>query len=278
MAPLLAEDELFVGDGGFPVSQVLEAQMARFVVRAPRNFTARRSSLPAYSGKGRPYEKGRIVRPLARTYRGKTIPATPLDHHETWREGERLVRADFWYDLVESDGKPGDATFGCVAIHDPRYREPLLLVNNLVARLVPEALHGNPSEGEPRVGPGVSGSGMRQLYRDRWPVEQMPLAAKQMLGAERSFVFGAETPRRLPDIALLSGAILMDEATRQPVMGTGFWDRRPQGTIGRLRRVLWATDFADWQAIGPRFRQKASPTAHLPKGVLGHRRQKPHEL
>ncbi|MGH7408887.1 MAG: hypothetical protein ACREKF_12890 [Candidatus Methylomirabilales bacterium] len=277
IAALLAEDEVFVGDGGFPVSQVREAQIARFVVRAPRNFTARRSTLPAYSGKGRPCEKGQIVRPLARTYRGKTIPATPPDHQETWREGDRLVCADFWYDLVESDGKPGDATFGCVAIHDPRYREPLLLVTNLVARPVPEAWHGNPPEGEPTVRPGVSGSGMRQLYRDRWPVEQMPLAAKQMLGAERSFVFGAETPRRLPEIALCAGALLMYEATRQPVMGTGFWDRRPQATIGRLRRVLSATDFADWQAIGLRFRQKASPTAHLPKGVLGHRRHKPHD-
>jgi hypothetical protein len=278
VAPLLALDEVFVADGGFPVSQVLAAQMARFVVRAPRNFTARRSSLPAYSGKGRPHEKGPIVRPLARTYRGKTILATPPDHHETWQEGERVVRADFWYDLVASDGKPGDAPFGCVAIYDPRYRGPLLLVSNLLARPVPEAGQGNAPLGAPRVGPGVSGSGMRQLYRDRWPVEQMPLAAKQMLGAERSFVFGAETPRRLPEIALLSGAILMYEATRQPVRGTGFWDRRPQATIGRLRRVLSGTDFADWQAIGARFRQKASPTAHLPKGVLGHRRHKPHEL
>ncbi len=64
----------------------------------------------------------------------------------------------------------------------------------------------------------------------------------------------------------------MYEATRQPVTRTGFWDRRPQATSGRLRRVLSATTFADWWAIGPRFHQKASPTAHLPKGVLGHRR------
>ena len=112
------------------------------------------------------------------------------------------------------------------------------------------------------------------MYRDRWPVEQLPLASKQMLGAERAFVFGAETPQRLPEIALFAGAILMYEAATQPVIPTGFWDRRPQATSGRLRRALGATNFADWRAIGPRFSKKGSPTAHLPKGVLGHRRHK----
>ena len=48
----------------------------------------------------------------------------------------------------------------------------------------------------------------RDLYADRWPVEQLPLAAKQLLGAERSFVSAPETCQRLPEVALLAGAIL----------------------------------------------------------------------
>jgi hypothetical protein len=274
IAALLAPDEAFIGDGGFPVSQVLAAHIARFVVRAPRNFTARRSRLPEYAGKGRPPEKGEIVRPLARKYKEKTIPATPPDQTETWVEHDRVMRADIWYDLVESDGKPGDSTFACVAIRDPRYRTPLLLVSPLVARPIPEAERECQAVAEPPVRPGVSGRGVRQLYRDRWPVEQLPLASKQMLGAERAFVFGSQTPQRLPEIALWAGAILMYEAATQPVMRTGFWDRQPQATSGRLRRALLATSFAEWRAIGPRFHKKASPTAHLPKGVLGHRRHK----
>jgi hypothetical protein len=274
IAPLLAPDEVFLDDGGFPVSQVLAAKIARFVLRGPQNFTARRAKLPVYSGKGRPPEKGESVRPLARKYKDKTIPATPPDHTETWEEQGRGMRADFWFDLVESDGKPGDPTFACVTIHDPRYRKPLLLVIRLPARPRLAADGGSPRPAEEPPRPPGSGEGVRRLYRDRWPVEMWPLAAKQMLGAERAFVFGPETPQRLPEIALLAGALLMYAATTQPVTGTGFWDRRPQATSGRLRRVLSATTFADWWAIGPRFHQKASPTAHLPKGVLGHRRQR----
>jgi hypothetical protein len=273
-AALLAPDELFLADGGFPVSQVLAAHIPRFAVRVPQNFTARRATLPPYSGKGRPPEKGETVRPLARQYKDKTIPATPPDHTQTWEEQGRRMRADFWLNLVESEGKPGDPTFACVAIYDPRYRKPLLVVIRLPERPRPTADGGLPPAAAEAPRPPMSGPGVRGLYRDRWAVEMLPLAAKQMLGAERAFVFGPETPQRLPEIALLAGALLMYEATRQPVTRTGFWDRRPQATSGRLRRVLSGTTFADWWAIGPRFHKKASPTAHLPKGVLGHRRHK----
>lgn len=278
IAALLEEHEVFVGDAGFPISQVLAAHVPRFVVCVPRNFTARRATLPAYRGKGRPPEKGEIVRPLARTYQGKGIPATPPDHTETWRERGRVVRADFWFDLVASDGRPGDPTFACVAIHHPRYRQPQLLGVRLPVRGEGAGEGAPPSPAEPTARPRVSGAGVRGLYRDRWPVEQMPLAAKQMLGAQRQFVFGPEAPQRLPELALWAGALLMYEAATQPVIRTGFWDRRPQATIGRLRRALSVTSFADWRPVDAQFRKKASPTAHLPKGVLGHRRHKPEKI
>ena len=49
---------------------------------------------------------------------------------------------------------------------------------------------------------------VRELYRDRWPVEQVPLSAKQMLGAARQFVSAPETCQRLPELALIAGALL----------------------------------------------------------------------
>ncbi len=52
----------------------------------------------------------------------------------------------------------------------------------------------------------------------------------------------------------------------------GFWDRAPKPTAGRL---LVQVHFADLPELAPELRKKQSPTAHLPKGVHGHRRQKP---
>src|SRR5207244_11424745 len=121
-------------------------------------------------------------------------------------------------------------------ISDPRYRKPLLLVIRLPERPRTAVEGGSAREAKESPQPPVSGPSIRGLCRDRWPVEMLPLAAKQMLGAERAFVFGPEPPQRLPEITLLAGALLMYEATRQPVTRTGFWDRRPQATSGRLRR------------------------------------------
>jgi len=63
---------------------------------------------------------------------------------------------------------------------------------------------------------------LRDLYRDRWAVEQLPLAAKQMLGAARAFVHAPKTCQRLPELALLAGAILSYGAATSPAIPTGF--------------------------------------------------------
>lgn len=62
----LGGEEALVLDRGFPLSEVLEAGLERFVVRLPSNFTARRAPPPPYLGHGRPPEKGKVVRPLER--------------------------------------------------------------------------------------------------------------------------------------------------------------------------------------------------------------------
>ena len=137
-------------------------------------------------------------------------------------------------------------------IHDPRFDEPLRL--NTVLPL--------------------TGAQLQAFYRDRWPVEGLPLTAKQMLGAVRQFVFAPESRQRLPALALVAGALLMYSAAPQPALPTGFWDRAPQPTSGRLRRRLAAGDCADFEGLPEQLRKKPSPTAHVPKGVLGHRSQR----
>jgi hypothetical protein len=306
----LAEEEVAVADGGFHVKEMRAEKVARYLVRGAQNFTARRNVLPAAKPRGRPPEYGEIVRPLARSYRGKEIPATPPDWEEVWVEKGVLLRAQFFFDLVPSDEKPGGPSFAVVVIWDPRYEPPLLVVTNLVERpleadraasvgpsaSVEEATVcrlagasavgaepvGSPRvmwrrPGEPSAVRGASGQGCYRLYKDRWPVEQVPQAGKQMLGAGRQYVSGEESRLRLPELALLAGAMLMYEAASQPAIATGFWDRRPQGTLGRLRRALARTHFSDWVPTQGGIRKKASPTAHLPKGVLGHRRQRREE-
>jgi hypothetical protein len=252
----LAPDEALVTDRGFPLAQLHAAGITQYVSRAPRNFTARRACPPAYGGKGRRPSKGPLVRPLPRTYKGRTIAATPPDRRETWQRGPQeapgLGSAQFWDHLVLPDAPPGAPTFTCVVIRDPHFTEPLVLNTPLQ----------------------LSGAQAQAMYRDRWPVEGLPLWAKQMLGAARQFVFASESRQRLPEMALLAGSILAYTAATHPALSTGFWDRTPRPTAGRLRRVLAHVHCEDLQELPAHLRKKQSPTAHLPTGVQGHRRQK----
>ena len=221
------------------------------MVRVAKNATFRRGTPPPYGGRGRPATRGAMVRPLPRTYNGAAIPATPPDRVETWHEGDHLLRAEVWTELVLPDAAATPPSVKAVAVHDPRYREPLLLVTPLP--LPPRAV--------------------RDCYRDRWPVEQLPLAAKQMLGAARQFVHAPQTCQRLPELALLAGAVLSYATATTPAIPTGFWDRRPQPTPGRLRRLLAHTPFPHDFPLPARIREKASVTAHLPTGAWGQRRR-----
>ena len=247
----LADDDALVCDAGFEIRQLQEAGATRYVVRAAKNVTARRADLPAYPGHGRPRTRGELIRPLARTYRGHALAATTPDQVVTWQEGDAVIRAEEWDDLVLPDAPvAGAPPFRLVVIHDPRWTEPLVLATALA----------------------VSARALRDLYLDRWPVEQLPLAAKQMLGAARAFVSAPETCQRLPELALLAGSILTYLAATQPAVPTGSWDRRPRPTPGRLRRLLAHTVFPTAVPLPDRIRQKAAVTAHLPTGFWGQRR------
>lgn len=248
----LPPDEVLVVDAGFGVVALLTGGVPRFVARVARNFTARRNVRPVYKGRGRCPVYGERVRPLPRHHKGKAIAATPPDTTAQWGVAGRTIQAQVWDNLVLSTAKPGALALRCAVIHDPRYQEPLVLATNL----------------------SISASALWCLYRDRWPVEQGPLAAKQMIGAHRAFVFGGESRHRLPELALLAGNVLAYVAATSAAVATGFWDRCCRPTCGRLRRVLLRVDFSEIPVPEGPLRKKASVTAHLPKGVQGHRRQK----
>jgi hypothetical protein len=248
-----AADDALVCDAGFPLALLQAEGAQRFVVRLAQNAIFRRAAPPAYRGRGRPPTRGALVRPLPRTYRGRTLAATPPDAALSWEEEGVQLHAQVWHDLALPTAGPGALRLMVVALFDPRYRHPWLLATPLP--LSPPAL--------------------RALYRARWPVEQMPLVAKQLLGAARQFVHAPQTCQRLPVLALLAGAILAYAAATAPAIPTGFWDRRPRPTAGRLRRALEGCPFPADFPLPARLHPKHVATAHLPTGFWGQHRRRP---
>ena len=204
----LADDEVVLFDAGAHIADMQAASIKRYVIRLASNCTARRNELPAYSGKGRPSEYGRRVRPLKRRWKKRTIAATKPDFSTSFEQEQRTIQVLGWSELVSVDRKPhpGNETFSILVFFDPLYQQPLILGTNV--SLQPATAF--------------------KLYLDRWSVEQIPLAAKQMLGLHRQFVFAPESCQRLPELALLVGNILTYLAAILPPLPTGFWDQRPK--------------------------------------------------
>lgn len=248
--------EILLADAGFKLKDVHQAKVTCYLVRLAKNCTVRRNYVAYTPGqRGVKPSYGPRVRPLARSYKGREIAASAPDETFTWQSetGEEIT-ADVWYDLVRPDVQPSPEAdlFDVYAINDPRYDEPLLVGTNV--KLQARTIHA--------------------LYTDRWPIEQLPLAGKQMVGAHRQFVFAQETRHRLPELVLLAGSILTGLAAVHPTIPAGFWDKNPQPTPGRFRRALAGLPFPQSYPLPGRLRQKPSVTDHLPKGILAHRRQK----
>jgi hypothetical protein len=249
-----AADEITVLDAGFEVADLHGVALKRFVVRMASNCTARLNQLPAAKRKGRPAQYGARIRPLPRTYRHRLLAATPAQQQGSFVLERRTIRYNAWHNLVTSRSKvkADQPTFSLFVFSDPFYEKPLLLATDMTldAHLI------------------------FQIYRDRWPVEQPPLAAKQMIGLQRQFVFAEDSCFRLPELALLAGNILTHTAASLPPIPAGFWDRTPKATPGRLRRLLARAIFPNLADLDSQLRKKNSSTDHLPKGVAAHRRHK----
>jgi hypothetical protein len=206
----LAADEVLLYDGGTHLAEVAEAGIGRYVIRLALNCVARCNVLPPRTGKqGRPAEYGVYVRPLARQRKDNTIAATPADSTTTFPFQARIITAEGWHGLVRSDQKVDERhqTFTIWVFTDPNYRQPLVVATNLAA---------------------AQAETIYRLYRDRWPVEEVPLVAKQMIGLHRHFVSAFACCYRLPELALLAANVLTYLAAVLPAIPTAFWDRHPK--------------------------------------------------
>lgn len=251
----MSADQVMVVDGEFDIAELQAMQVKRYVVRLATNATARRNELPTYKGIGRYPEYGEKIRPLPRTWKDRQIPGSPPDQSSQFDYAGRCIQVASWHGLVTAETKVSAEaqTHSIYVYHDPAYKHPLLLATNLHK---------------------IAAQTAYLLYQDRWPVEQSPLAAKQMVGLHRQFVFALSTCFRLPELALLAGAILTYVAAVVPPIPSGFWDRTPKTTPGRLRRFLAQVDFPNFAGVDPELRKKNSVTIHLPKGINAHRRTK----
>ena len=248
VAKELKSDEIAVIDAGVKLGAVQEAKITRFVLKQAQNMTGRRNFLPEPARRGRKPEYGAIVRPLGRTRKGKVLEASSPDEIATLTQDGREIQVKIWRDLVLTDQKPSpkNKIFDIYVFHDAKYKTPWVMATPI--KLKPESVH--------------------HIYSDRWPVEQVPLSSKQMLGSHRQFVHNPECVQRLPEITLLAGSILSFLAASFPPIPTGFWDKNPKRTPGRFRRQLMGKPFPRVAKLPGRFREKQSFTAHLLKGHL----------
>lgn len=243
----LDENEVAIVDAGVEISDMHAVGMTHYVIRMAVNCTGRRNYLPEYKGRGCRPKWGEKVRPLPRTHREKEIEATPPDRETIIHFQGRDIRAQGWVELIPSSCQPGQAaeTFAIWVFHDPWYNTPLVLGTNL-------------QQASPLT--------IFCLYQDRWPVEQIPLVAKQLLGLHRQFVFAPESCLRLPELALLLANILTYLATVLPPMPTGFWDRRPKkhlvASVGSYR----ASFFLKTPYLTPNFAKRGRLQLICPRG------------
>jgi len=207
---LMQADDVIVHDGGLTLRQVHQAKLPRFVLRLGTNCTARRGYLPPYKGRGVYPQKGELVRPLARVFKGKQLEATPADAETTFLFAGRQVSARAWRNVMRADLKVTDdhEQFTIWVIDDPLFDGVLVLGTNLPITVSPETIY--------------------RLYIDRWPVEQVPLVAKQLLGCQRQFVFVPQCCWRLAELAFFVGNLLTWLAATSPPFPTGYWDRSPK--------------------------------------------------
>lgn len=257
-AQQVSQQDVVTADRKFSPKTLLQAGCPHLVLPRPTNLTMRRAHPPAYAGRGRPATRGEVVRPLPRCYKGRQIPATPPDATCRWQDTRSdgtlvTLQAHLWREVVlpaQAHWTIADrrlmakTAWTVVVIHHPDFAEPMVVLMNV--DLTPQHAH--------------------QVVRGRWGIEQPPLVAKQLLGVHRQFVWAPDMRFRWPELSLVAAGILtyIAATVRHPTP-TGWWDRRPKPTAGRLRRQLMTVD---WRQVplADTLCKKRSVTRHLPKG------------
>lgn len=108
---------------------------------------------------------------------------------------------------------------------------------------------------------------MYDAYFARWSIELIPQTAKTVQGLGREFVHAETSCARLPVLALVSATLLNAVAAGCAPLPTGFWDRTPQATPGRLAKHFLKVSIP----VPPQLSKKNSATAHLPVGYAARR-------
>lgn len=216
VATYLEEKEVWVHDAGVELAEVQTAAIPRYVIRLAVNVTGRRNYLPPPQKRGRPAEYGVKVRPLPRKRLERMIEATPPDECTQFQFQGRTIQVQGWHDLIRADQKVADAadTFTIWVFHDPLYEKPMVLGTNL----------------------GALAETVYHLYLDRWPVEQPPLVAKQMLGLHRQFVFSP---------------CLRSPPTRVGLAGSQHPDLSGSGVTRNAHRILGQAAKTHLRAVAP---------------------------
>ena len=246
-AGLLGENEVLLHDGGLSLAQLQAAGVARFIVRLGSNCTARRPCLPPYKGQGRRPVRGLLVRPLAGKWKNRQLPATPPDVLLSFIYEGRAITACGWLNVMRADLNVADdhELYTIWALADPLYNSPLVLGTNIPA--APEVIFG--------------------LYLDRWPVEQIPLVSKQLLGCQRQFVFAPTSCWRLGALAFLVGNILTWLAAVLPPQPTGYWDRHPKKHLAGYAGSWPGQFFQKMAFLSGNFEKSGRQRAIYPRGL-----------
>ena len=254
------EDEISVFDAGFRLVEAAEAGIERCLMRLATNCTFGKTvgEIPertAAKGPTPTQYKAEIVRPLERTHGENTIPAHPADEicSITDELGEEIV-VHIWQRVyflerhlkkVQEGKKAGlrQMPIKVMAIYHPAYDKPLL-IGTFVLALEPAA--GN------------------KIYGTRWPIEGLPQTGKYILsgGGGTHYVHHPTAMQRLPTLSLIFGSLLKYAAATLPPLRTGFWDRKPKPTYGRLLRHLKKVGIS----LSEQLFKKESVTDHLPVG------------
>ncbi len=262
----VSQHDVVTADRKFSPLTLVKSGCTQIVLRRPKNITLRRTRPPPYCGRGRKPQHGELVRPLPRRRQARVIPASASDERYTWvelqaagngRDGDGssisiTITASVWRNVVPTPQKTwtiqdralmADTVWTAVVIDHPHFDQPMLILTTVA----------------------LSAHQTYDVVRSRWGVEQPPLVAKQVLGLHRQFVWNDQMRFRYPELSLLaSGILTYVAATVNTPTPTGWWDRHPRPTAGRLRRQLLKVA---WRQLprDERLREKRSVTAHLPK-------------
>ena len=233
-ADQLSQQDVVTADRKFSPLTLLKAGCQHMVLRRPKNMTMRRASPPLYAGRGRRPTRGEVVRPLPRRYKGREIPASAPDAtcqlEDTRLDGTVCtLDAKLWHQVLlpaqvncnwtiseQTLALMSETVWTVIVIAHPDFDEPMVLLMNV----------------------DLNAQQAYRVVRSRWGIEQPPLVAKQLLGLHRQFVWAPNMRFRLPELALIAAGILTYvAATVDRPTPTGWWDRHPKPTAGRLRRT-----------------------------------------